>query len=66
MTQALREDREALGRLLASPDADRAIRCLEVMWCKRGVGATPQETAYRVGRRDAVEELKAMREEARS
>jgi hypothetical protein len=57
------EDAEAAKQLLASPRGAALIRHLEVLWSIRGVAETPEKTAYRLGRRDAVEELKDIRQE---
>lgn len=65
----LAEDRRTSEQLLASPSGAALIRYLEVVWeTKRipGLGSTPEATAYRVARRDAIQQLKDIREEAGS
>jgi hypothetical protein len=58
------EDRAAARVLLGSPGGAALIRYLEASWERRGLGETPEKTAYRVALRDAVETLKDIRQEA--
>jgi hypothetical protein len=59
----LEADRETAKRLLASPAGEALIRYLDVLWVRAGLGATPDKTAYRVAFRDAVQQLKDIRQE---
>lgn len=59
----LAADREAAERLLASPAGEALIRYLTALWKRKGLGETPERTAYRVAFRDAVEQLEAIRAE---
>ncbi len=57
------EDAASAVVVLASPGGAALIRYLEVRWSRRGLAETAEKTAYRVALRDAIEELKDIRQE---
>ncbi len=57
------KDREEAARTMASPGGAALVRYLERSWGRKGLGATPERTAYRLGLRDALEVLKDIRQE---
>jgi predicted Rdx family selenoprotein len=61
--QLFAEDAKAAVVLLGSPGGAALIRYLEVLWSRRGLGDTPEKTAYRVALRDALEQLKDIQTE---
>ncbi len=59
----LEEDAAAAARVLASPGGAALLRYLRRLWGRRGLGVTPEKTAYRVAFRDALEQLEDMAKE---
>lgn len=57
------EDAELAVKVLSAPAGAALIRYLEVLWARRGLGASPEKTAYRVALRDAIEQMKDIRQE---
>jgi hypothetical protein len=61
--QQFADDEKAASALLASPGGEVLIRFLEVLWLRRGLAETAENTSYRVALRDAIDELKDIRKE---
>ena len=62
---ALAMKARAVAAVLATPDGEALLAALESEFCgepRRLIGATPQETAYRVGAFDAVHYLKQLQQ----